>query len=148
VRGELHHYMYYLLVRRRYNDLHMDTSVVTNVVEDIESQFGKMTVMRGKGHTFLGMDVTLNDDRTFTIAMPTYIKEVSSDFNEDVSAIATSPGGGNLFTVDDTSLNTNLLDRNKADLFHSIVAKLFYVAGRGRSEIMPTVAFLCTRVSR
>ena len=38
---------------------HVDT---TELINEIESHFGKMTVMRGKKHMFLGMDIDLYMD--------------------------------------------------------------------------------------
>ena len=124
---------------------HVDPEVVTEIVEAIEENFGKMTVTRGKKHTFLGMDLTLNGDGTVTVAMSNYIREAIADFGEDVSAPASTPGGKNLFTVDEESPP---LSRVGAELFHSIVAKLLYISSRARSDISPTIAFLCTRVAR
>ena len=34
-----------------------DHKVVTNVIDSLENTFGKMTVNRGKKHTFLGIDI-------------------------------------------------------------------------------------------
>jgi hypothetical protein len=50
--------------------LHVDDTVVTDIIEKIEVKFGIMTVTRGKHHVFLGMDITFNDnDGTVTILM-------------------------------------------------------------------------------
>ena len=51
----------------------------------------------------------------------------------------------NLFGVTE---NSEELDENKSDLFHSIVAKLLFVAKRARPDIETAVAFLFTRVSK
>jgi hypothetical protein len=76
--------------------------------------------------------------------MVDHIKEAIEQFGEDVSACATSPGAKNLYSVSESSPT---LTKEKAELFHRIVAKLLYVSSRARSDIMPTIAFLCTRVS-
>jgi hypothetical protein len=124
---------------------HVDPEVVTEIVEAIEANFGKMTVTRGKEHTFLGMDFVLNGNGTVTIAMNSYIKEAIADFGEDVSTPAGTPGGKGLFAVDEESPPLSHAD---AELFHSIVAKLLYISSRARSDISPTIAFLCTRVAK
>ena len=36
---------------------HVDSKVVDNVLDLIESKFGKMTISRGKIHNFVGMDL-------------------------------------------------------------------------------------------
>jgi hypothetical protein len=124
---------------------HVDPDVVTGVLQSIESRFGKMVVTRGKKHVFLGMDIEFNDDGTFTTTMVDYIKEAIEEFGEDVtSSSAATPGGKSLYTVTESS---PVLARDKADTFHKIVAKLLYISSRARSDILPTIAFLCTRVS-
>jgi hypothetical protein len=40
------------------------------------------------------------------------------------------------------------LDKSKADIFHSTVAKLLYICKRCRLDIQNTVGFLTTRVSK
>ena len=117
---------------------------MTRVVKAIEESFGKMTVTRGAKHTFLGMDIEFNKDGTVTLAMNSYIMEAISDFAEDVSSPANTPSGKGLFEVDPTS---GALPMAQAERFHSIVAKLLYISSRARSDISPTIAFLCTRVA-
>ena len=124
---------------------HVDPEVVDEVVAAIETNFGKMTVTRGRKHTFLGMDIEFNGNGTVTIAMDSYIRDAIKEFGEDVSSPASTPGGQGLFSVDPES---PLLDRADAELFHSIVAKLLYISSRARSDISPTIAFLCTRVAK
>jgi hypothetical protein len=123
---------------------HVDPEVVDEIIRIIESKFGKMTVTRGKRHTFLGMDITYGEDGTATILMKDYIREAISDFGDDVSSKAASPAGRGLFDVDEDSPD---LDSDKREIFHSITAKLLYVSQRARSDIAPTITFLCTRVS-
>jgi hypothetical protein len=123
---------------------HVDANVVTDVIKKIEEKFGKMTVTRGKVHTFLGMKLTIQDDRTVKIDMKEYVKETIEDFGEDVSKHAATPAKGNLFEVDEQS---SKLCEDKAARFHSVVAKLLYISPRGRIDIQLAIAFLCTRVS-
>ena len=103
-----------------------------------------MTVMRGKRHVFLGMEITYNNDGTASIRMEDYIKEAIQDFGEAISKKATSPATRDLFEIDQDS---EKLNTTQNETFHSIVAKLLYVSIRGRPDIELAVAFLCTRVS-
>ena len=36
------------------------------------------------------------------------------------------------------------LSKDKAETFHTFVAKGLFLAKRGRPDILPTIAFLCT----
>jgi hypothetical protein len=123
---------------------HVNKNVVTNIIEEIEKNFGKMSVTRGKNHTFLGMKLTLIDDGTVKVDMKDYVLEAMKDCQDDVSKPAATPAKKNLFDVDKRS---PLLEKTKAERFHSVVAKLLYIAKRGRIDIQLAIAFLCTRVS-
>ena len=123
---------------------HVDEAVVTDILQKIEQKFGKMTITRGKEHTFLGMKITFNDDKTVKIIMEEYVQEAISDFKEDITTVATTPANKNLFNVNPQSPR---LDKAKSDRFHSVVAKLLYISKRGRLDIQLAIAFLCTRVS-
>ena len=123
---------------------HVDTKVVTETIERIESKFGKMTVTRGANHVFLGMDIRFAKDRTVKIKMKEYIKEAIADFGENISKIAATPAKKDLFDIDETSGELTTKDR---ETFHSIVAKLLYVSKRARLDIELPIAFLCTRVA-
>jgi len=123
---------------------HVNSNVVDEIIGLIESKFGKMTIVRGDEHVFLGMNIKFGGDGTVTIMMKDHLQEAIDDFGEDVSKPATSPASKTLFNVDPDS---SLLIGDKKDSFHSIVAKLPHVAQRGRGDMLPTIAFLCTRVS-
>ena len=61
---------------------HEDPKVVTKIIEQLESEFGKMTVKRGKEHTFVGMDIELCDNKTVKINMKQYLQECIDAFGE------------------------------------------------------------------
>jgi hypothetical protein len=61
-----------------------------------------------------------------------------------VTQHATTPAKKDLFVVND---KLPLLTKEKADRFHSVVAKLLYISKRGRVDIQLAIAYLCTRVS-
>jgi Reverse transcriptase (RNA-dependent DNA polymerase) len=82
---------------------HVDSDVVTSIIKKIEEKFGKMTVTRGKVHTFIGMKTTLHKDKTVMIKMKEYVKEAIEDFGEDVSKHAATPARKDLFKIDEKS---------------------------------------------
>jgi len=85
------------------NISHVDDTVVTNFIEKIEANFGKMTVTRGKHHLFLGMDITFNDNATVTLLMKEYLKEAIADSGMDASRVAATPAKRDLFAINDKS---------------------------------------------
>jgi len=124
---------------------HVNCNVVTDIINLLELEFGKMSVTRGKEHTFLGMVVTYNDNRTASINMKGYLQEAIAEFGEDCTKHATTPAKKDLFNVD---INLPGLGEAQKTRFHSIVAKLLYVCKRGRPDIQLAIMFLCTRVSK
>ena len=75
-----------------------------------------------------------------------YIQEAIDDFGEDVSSGAKTPASNGLFEVDEDSED---LCTEKADRFHSIVAKLLFVCIRERLGIALAIAFFndsCVKV--
>jgi hypothetical protein len=70
---------------------HIDSEVVTSVINTLESCFGKMKVTRGNHHKFLGMNIKYLGDGTATIHMPSYIKEAIEESGIDIAKPATSP---------------------------------------------------------
>jgi len=117
---------------------------MSQIVAAIEQHFGKMTVVQGQEHTFLGMEIVFNDNGTVRIGMKSYIKDAIKCFGEIVTKKVTTPAQKNIFELDSKSKK---LDDARSDLFHTIVAKLLYMSKRGRPDIQLAVAFLCTRVN-
>jgi hypothetical protein len=124
---------------------HADSKVVDWLINEIEKKHDKMTVYRGKQHTFLGMDIEFLKNGRLKILMKGYIEEAIEDFGEDLSRSASSPASKGLFDINQDSPR---LCQEKSDRFHSIVAKLLYVCLRSRLDTSLAVAFLTTRVSK
>ena len=60
-----------------------------------------------------------------------------------MNRVTKTPAADHLFNVNDGAIK---LQRDKANLFHLIVAKLSYISKITRLDIQTDVAFLCTRV--
>ena len=75
-----------------------------------------------------------------------YVKSTLKEAQDDMDGEAMTPAANHLFTINtDTPIK---LDKEKADLFHHFVAKLFFLCKRARPDIQTAIAFLCTRVRR
>jgi len=85
-----------------------------------------------------------NDDRTISIKMSDYIKEVVTNFKEDVSSPVTMLARKDLFEINHEA---KMLDDEHREAFHSIVQKLLYVSKRGCIDVQLAVGFLCTHIS-
>ena len=123
----------------------VDSKVVNQIITELEKKFGKMTVKRGKEHTFVGMSITFIGNGKVRLTMKSYLEEAIQAFGEDVSVGAATPANRNLFIVNE---DLPMLEGRQAESFHHIVAKLLYVAKRARIDLQLAIAFLCTRVSK
>jgi hypothetical protein len=124
---------------------HVNPNVVTDIILKIEERFGKMTVTRGKVHSFLGMSFTFNKDTTVTISMKEYVQQCITESHLHVARKAASPAKKDLFEI---NKSLSMVPKDQADTFHSVVAKLLFVSLHGRPDILLAVSFLCTRVSK
>ena len=123
---------------------HMKREVVSEVIGDIEKEFGKMDITYGNVHDYLGMIITIKD-RKVVVDMSAQVEELIEFFDDDVSGNVTSPANKNLMNVDD---NSPLLGNKKRENFHSTTAKMLYIEKRGRPDMELTTSFLTTRVSK
>ena len=124
---------------------HKDPKVVTKVIQMLKHHFGDLKVVRGTKHTFLGMNIGILNDKKIQIDMREQLQEAIDMFPENIPMKASSPASRSLFQVDD---NTEQLNKHQSEIFHSIVAELLFITKRARPDIEPTVAFLCTRVTK
>lgn len=122
---------------------HVEEKVVEDILSKIESKFPGLTVTRGKVHTFIGMKMTFRDDGKLEIDLSDYISEAIEEFGDKLGSTVASPAGKWLFDVNDKAKK---LTTDRSDIFHSTVAKLLWVAQRGRPDIGTAISFLCSRV--
>ena len=77
--------------------------------------------------------------------MDDYVRDLLNDAPEDMGGVTATQASDHLFTVNDSPEH---LDKETADLFHHLTAKLLFVAKRARPDIQTAVAFLTTRVKK
>ena len=119
--------------------------MLTELIKIIKKEVGEITVSRGNRHTFLGMDLTFNEEKTVSISMKDYLTETIEEFPEPIKTSARTPAKLNLHYID---LKARRLDKGRSDKFHSLTMKLMFVCQRCRLDITTAISFLYTRVSR
>ena len=105
-------------------------------------KFGEVTSTRGKSHDYLGMMFDYSQKGKVIIDMTSYMKEMVKEFPEPLIGTVSSPAPDDLFAEGKGAL----LDKKRAEIFHTFVAKALFACKRARPDIHPTVAVLCTRV--
>ena len=117
-----------------------DEKIIDDVIEKLTERYEKITSKDGLVHNYIGMTFDFSKEDEVSITMDGYIKEILNSYK--VTGTAATPALSYLFEVRESPL----LDKERADTFHSRTAKLLYLAKRVRPEILPTVNFLSTRV--
>ena len=90
------------------------------------------------------MHIRYTGKGTAVITTKKYLKEALSESGMQITQEVATPAQKCLFEMDDEE--SPFLSQNKAEIFHSLVAKLLYVSIRARVDLLLAVSFLCTRV--
>lgn len=117
-----------------------DKTVLDEVIKSLQDKFGAKANV-GTVHSYLGMSFNFEKQGEVSITMEGYTDELLNFAG--IKGTVKTPATENLFTNDDSKPLTDI----KRKLFHTLVAKLMYLAKRARPDILTAVAFLSTRVS-
>jgi hypothetical protein len=121
-----------------------------DVVKQLESVYGEITVHRGNEHDYLGMILKYEPEKkNIVLSMENYIRGILDQFMQDNDdeeiKVMKTPANDNLFQVR-KKVDAVVLSKHKTGQFHITVAKLLFLAKRGRPDILLVVSFLTTRV--
>ena len=119
----------------------VNESIIESVISSIEAQYKTITVHTGNVHSYLGMTFDFSVTGKVRVSMEGYIRDIV--LLTGVTGKAATPAGIDLFMVDPASPKLDEQDREK---FHSIVAKVLYLAKRVRPDLLTTCTFLAGRV--
>lgn len=108
---------------------------------ELKKKFNDVTYDDGNDLSYLGLHINTENDKV-TLSMKKYIEDILKD-NKFTKSVST-PSTRSLF--EDSDYRMMLSDHEKGN-FHTITAKLLYVAKRTRPDILLTVSYLCTKVS-
>ena len=127
---------------------HKQKQVIDKFVKWVKDKYGaigEVKVVYGLEHVYLGMNFDFTIDKSVRINMTKYVKEMLEDYPEQLKGKSKTPANEKLFRVNDSSTK---LDREKAEVFHTFVAKGLFLSKRARPDIQTVIAFLCTRVQQ
>ncbi len=116
------------------------------LVEFLIKEFKTITVNEGLKQAYLGMnfEAVCTETRCVRVTMEKYVEDVVSAIDETSKGIAKTPATTELFKVGED--DSGSVSVGEAKKFHSMVAKLLYLAKRARPDILTTVSYLATRV--
>ena len=114
------------------------------VIEDLESllkrKFKEITVHDGHIHSYLGMTWNFEVPGEVKVTMEGYVDEVLK--YATTTGTVSTPASDQLFNIRDAPP----LDSGRKEEFHSLVAKMLYLAKRTRPDLLLVINFLTTRV--
>jgi hypothetical protein len=137
-------------VRFHVDDLmssHVDSKVNDKFEEWLNKMYGahgKVKTTRGKVHDYLGMTFDFSQEGKVIVDMVDYITNMVEEFPMDFKPTDTAPtpATDDLFAEGDGPK----LAKDKAEQFHTFVAKGLFACKRARPDIHTAIALLCTRV--
>ena len=120
-----------------------DEKILDRVINELNNIFKDFSVNRRNKHNYLGMVFNFNKtNKSVNVEMNNYINEIITYYNID--GVATTPASKDLFT---TKSSSRPLTQEEKKLFHSMLAKVMYLAKRVRPECLVVCSFLATRVN-
>ena len=122
-----------------------DEETLSDVLSELTTKFMDASINRGRKHNYLGMVLDFTKDETVEISMDSYVEEIL-ELSETLGVTGTcrTPGSNDLFK---TKEDEEKLDDKSKEEFHSILAKVCYLAKRVRPDCLVACAYLSTRVS-
>jgi len=113
---------------------------INEVIDALRSVYDEITVHFGDEHDYLGMTLIYCPElKSIILTMKNYIKGVLEQFAQDNSNKVIknfkTPASDNLFRVRKKVKETEI-SRHQSSQFHSTLAKLLFLAKRGRPDIL------------
>ena len=136
---------------------HVDDLMSSHAMRKVNDEFlkwlnkkygkhGAVVATRGKRHDYLGMILDFSEKGLMIVDMTDYVAKMVDTFPHKLKKTDTAltPAAENLYGPS----KGKPLDAERAQVFHTWTAKGLFVSKRGRMDIHPTVAGLCTRVQK
>lgn len=116
---------------------------ILELVNILKKKYSDMTHTVSNRLKYVGMILDFTTPGELKISMPSCVDTIIHDL--EVTSDAPTPAGADLFM---NRASDERLDPEKADLLHSIVMKMQYLAKRARPDILLPVVYLSSRVSK
>jgi hypothetical protein len=103
-----------------------------------------VAIHRGKIYDYLGMEIDFSEKGKVTIGMTKYVESMLEVFPKKIKSTdnAVTPASDGLFNEG----QGKKLNEERADAYHTMVAKALFLCKSARPDIQPTIDVLCTRV--
>lgn len=117
-----------------------DEEAIDDFFNSMSRCYSGLKMKKGPVISYLGQTFDFSAGNQCKVTMEGYLKDILKAY--DVKGVAATPAGPDLFAAGEAPL----LSKELTEIFHSRVAKLFYLAKRVRPDILTATAWLATRV--
>jgi hypothetical protein len=116
---------------------------ITNLMGELEEMYPGLSVKRGRIFSYIGMTFDFESFKgKVKVSMNGYTDDVLNEY-EYIAGVSNTPAGNNLFLIDERAVSLSVKEK---EIFHSLTAKLLYLAKRVRPDILVAISFLAKRV--
>jgi hypothetical protein len=128
---------------------HMDPHVNDEFEKWMNNKYGNhgpVVALRGNVHPYLGMTFDFSEKGKVKIDMIDYMEALVDDFSTKFKSSDTAPTRApeDLFAEGESEL----LDKQRAEEFHTFIAKGMFACKQAHPDIHPMIALLCTCVKK
>jgi hypothetical protein len=124
---------------------HVDPGVIDEVKAGLVKRYQTLTEKTGPKFDYLGMEMDYSTPGEVSVTMEESERDAWTPYATEVNEkTAVTPAANNLFAPS----NGKTLGDEEAELFHSTVATLLYIAKRARPDILTVVSMLTTKVQK
>ena len=120
-----------------------DVQLVDYFKEALVEKYAEISFSDDIKLNYLGMIIDSTNDDFIEISMPSYIQSIIDDLKLKDDQTSASPAAVNLFEINPEDV---MLKGEDKEFFHTMVAKVLYLAKHARPDILLASTFLCTRV--
>tara|TARA_B100002003_G_C14152859_1_gene554651 strand:- start:307 stop:5016 length:4710 start_codon:yes stop_codon:yes gene_type:complete len=118
--------------------------MLTNVVQQFGSKFRGISIQKGNNINYLGLNIHRNRNKDIELSMIKYSKDIGESCG--ITQKDKTPNTETLFE-DDNDESIFLTEDNRK-IFHTIVAKLLYLAKKLRPDILTAISYLASKVNQ
>ena len=118
-------------------------AVIDKIIDDICRMYKSLSVHRGRVLDYLGMTFDYSTIGKCKVTMKQYVSDLL-EFCKDIEGTAKTPASDSLFQVED---NGEILSSAEKKFFHSVTAKILYLAKRVRPDLLTAISFLTKRIT-
>jgi hypothetical protein len=120
-----------------------DENVIQGLAEGLRVRFGERTETNGTTLNYLGIVLDFSTPGETRVSMKGFVEDMLQ--TGGVTGGAKTPATEGLFEL---RADAPMCTEPRRREFHSVVAKMLYLAKKSRPECLTAVAFLATRVTR